>query len=335
MELGGFELKNLQIIYPSLPEQTAIANFLDYKLSKIDRFIKKKKQLIKLLNEQKAGIINHAVTKGINPKVKTKPSGIEWLGDIPEHWEVRKLKGILSKEKGALKPGPFGSDLKNVDIVSSGYKVYNQRAVLDRNYEMSEECISPEKFEALKVFEVLSGDILLTTRGTIGKCCIIPNEFEKGIIHPCIIRLRIDSNMVLHSFVKLFIEQSSAFQTALKLNSNATTIDVIYGNTLKDVFFVVPSIPEQQAIVTHIEKETAKLNQAIATIEKEIILVQEYRTALIAEAVTGKIDVREYKIPEMNVETMHALSEYEPDWEEELSLAAEEAEAYESGENPD
>lgn len=309
---------NIKTALPTVSEQTAIGNFLDYKTAKIDRFIFKKKQLIKLLNEQKAAIINDAVTKGLNPKAKMKSSGIEWLGDIPEHWEVRKLKGILLKEKGALKPGPFGSDLKNVDIISIGYKVYNQRAVLDNDFLISEECISIDKFEDLKVFEVLAGDILLTTRGTIGRCCIVPNDFEKGIIHPCIIRLRIDTEIVSHQFVKLFIEQANAFKVALKLNSNATTIDVIYGNTLKDIFFVVPPLSEQTVIVSHIEKETSIINKTIATIEKEIALVQEYRTALIAEAVTGKIDVREYNVPSFEEDKEYA------EMEEEMGLVAEE-----------
>lgn len=316
---------NIKTVIPSLEEQTAIANFLDYKTAKIDRFIRKKKQLIKLLNEQKAGIINHAVTKGLDPNATMKDSGIEWLGDIPEHWEVRKMKGVLAKEKGALKPGPFGSDLKNSDVFSTGIKVYNQRAVLDNNFDITEECITNEKFENLKVFEVLAGDILLTTRGTIGRCCIVPEKFEKGIIHPCIIRLRIDTNMVIHQFVKLFIEQANAFQIALKLNSNATTIDVIYGNTLKDVFFIVPSIKEQQKIIDYIEQETSKLNQLIQTIEKEIVLTQEYRTALILEAVTGKIDVRAFVIP-----TVSPQEELYEEIEEELDMVAEDGESYEN-----
>jgi type I restriction enzyme S subunit len=98
--VGFSELGKERITLPPLSEQTAIANFLDYKTAKIDRFIQKKKQLIKLLNEQKAGIINDAVTKGLNPNAKMKPSGIEWLGDIPEHWEVRKLKYVAKIKTG-------------------------------------------------------------------------------------------------------------------------------------------------------------------------------------------------------------------------------------------
>lgn len=318
---------NIKTVVPPKEEQEKIANFLDYKTAKIDRFIRKKKQLIKLLNEQKAGIINQAVTKGLDANVKMKPSGIEWLGEIPEHWEVRKLKSILAKDKGSLKPGPFGSDLKNSDIISKGIKVYNQRSVLDNDFDISNECISNDKFEDLKVFEVLSGDILLTTRGTIGKCCIVPQVFEKGIIHPCIIRLRIDKELVLHQFVKLFIEQSKAFQIALKLNSNATTIDVIYGNTLKDVFFILPSIKEQKSIIEYIEKENEKFNKVIATIEKEIALVQEYKIALISEAVTGKIDIHNYEIPILDEEETY--EDLEEDLEEELDMVAEDSEEIE------
>jgi type I restriction enzyme S subunit len=94
--LTNFQFGSIYLSLPPLPEQTAIAAFLDYKTAKIDRFIRKKKQLIKLLNEQKAAIINDAVTKGVNPNTKTKPSGIEWLGEIPVHWEVRKLKYVAN-----------------------------------------------------------------------------------------------------------------------------------------------------------------------------------------------------------------------------------------------
>ncbi len=322
---------------PSKEEQTTIAAFLDFKLAKIDRFIRKKKQLIKLLNEQKAAIINQAVTKGIGslsgvetPNAKMKPSGIEWLGDIPEHWEVRKLKGILAKGKDSLKPGPFGSDLKNQDIIPVGYKVYTQRAVLDNDFLPSNNSISEDKFKELSTFEVKSGDILLTTRGTIGRCCVVPNVFENGVIHPCIIRLRLNQDLVLHQFVKLFIEKANAFQVALKFNSNATTIDVIYGNVLRDVFFIVPPIKEQQQIVSHIEQETAIINTTISKIEKELALTEEYKTALIAEAVTGKIDVRGYEVPEIMEEDIDSYRDEE--MKEEFGMVAEDATEYQTEE---
>ncbi|UBZ08952.1 restriction endonuclease subunit S [Leeuwenhoekiella palythoae] len=290
------KFKDSYLPLPPKQEQTTIANFLDYKTEKINRFIKKKKQLIKLLNEQKAAIINKAVTKGINPNVPMKDSGIEWLGEMPEHWEIRKIKSILQKSKGSIKPGPFGSDLKNTDIKKEGFKVYNQRAVLDEDYIQIKDCVNENKFNALNSFHVAEGDILLTSRGTIGRCSIVPKNHLAGVIHPCIIRLRIDSGIVIHNFVKLFIEQSKAFQTSLKINSNATTIDVIYGNTLKGVVFLTPSIPEQKKIVNFIYTETQTIDQTISTINKEITLVEEYKTALIAEAVTGKIDVRDFKV---------------------------------------
>lgn len=311
---------------PPEEEQIKIAAFLDYKLAKINRFIQKKKQLIKLLNEQKAAIINQAVTKGLNPNAKMKDSGIEWLGDIPEHWELRRIKSVSEKSKDAIKPGPFGSDLKNSDIKNSGYKVYNQRAVLDNNYEESEECVDEKKYEVLKGFHVREGDILLTSRGTIGRCSIVPSQFKEGLIHPCIIRLRIDESLVIREFVKFFIEKSTVFQTSLKINSNATTIDVIYGNTLKGVVFVTPPIGEQREILNFIKNEEETINRTIHTIDKELNLTEQYKTALIAEAVTGKIDVTDFEMPETTEE-----ESYE-DLEEELSIAAEDEAKYQTEE---
>jgi type I restriction enzyme S subunit len=285
-------IKNAKILIPTKEEQTAIANFLDTKTTEIDQSITDKENLINLLEEGKKALINEAVTKGIDKNLALKSSGIDWLGDIPEHWEVKKLKYLLQGVKGALKAGPFGSDLKTSDYQSEGnYKVYTQRHVLDNDFETGEDYISNDKFSALSVFEVKPFDILVTTRGSIGKATVVPQNIQTGIIHPCLIRLRIDNKRVITNWLLIYFNDSSYFKENVHLESNSTIIEVIYGYTLNNISIPIPPIEEQTKIVTYIETETQKIDEKVSLIQQEIALLKEYRGALIFEAVTGKIDV--------------------------------------------
>lgn len=278
---------------PSPEEQSAIAAFLDDKTTQIDALIASKQKLIELLKEERTAIINQAVTKGINPKVKLKPSGIEWLGDIPERWEVKKLKYLIKEGRRSIKTGPFGSQIKNSDFVVEGpFKVYNQRNVLDNNFDKGEDFIEENKFDDLKDFEVVEGDVLFTTRGTIGKCAISPAGKQRGVLHPCLIRVQFDDSKVDKEWIKLFVNQSSLFLENVMLLSNSTTIEVIYSYNLKEVYIPLPeTIKEQNDILIRIETETHRLDATISKIEKEIELLNEYRAALISEVVIGKIKV--------------------------------------------
>ncbi|HKM03241.1 MAG TPA: restriction endonuclease subunit S [Lachnospiraceae bacterium] len=223
-----------------------------------------------------------------------KDSGIEWLGEIPEHWEVKKIKHLLKKKKGALKTGPFGSQLKNSDLDSSGeFKVYTQRNILDNDFIVGDDKINEVKFQTLKEFLIEEGDILFTSRGTIGVCNVFPADSEPGILHPCLIRIQIDRNRLNQDWIINYVNNSSLFIDNVKYESNATTIEVIYGGTLKETALPVPPIQEQQSIVHHIESECSKIDFKKARTEELIELLTEYRTALISEAVTGKIKVTE------------------------------------------
>lgn len=306
LKVSRSDLRLFKLPLPSYHEQTAIANFLDYKTAKIDRFIRKKKQLIKLLNEQKAGIINEAVTKGLNANVKIKPSGIEWLGDIPEHWEVRKAKSL-----GNAIIGLTYSPLELTDK-GSGTLVLRSSNVQDGKITY-DDCVYvttpiPEK-KRTRI-----GDILICSRNgsirLIGKNAVIDEKSSGETFGAFMTIFRSEYFHFLHYFFNSasFKAQSGLFTTS--------TINQLTTGILNNILIAFPkNFDEQQQIVSHIEKETAKLNKAITTIEKEIALVQEYKTALIAEAVTGKIDVRDYVIPAFEEET-----EIAEEVEEELDL---------------
>lgn len=309
-------IKSLYVPCPNKTEQLAIANFLDYKLSKIDRFIQKKKQLIKLLNEQKAGIINDAVTKGLNPNAKMKPSGIEWLGDIPEHWEVRKLKYVVSKigdvdhympptiENGIpyVMTGNLEDFVSNIDFQSC-------KKVSQLDYDNLSKKIKSAK-----------GDVILARYATIGTVTYIDIDLEFLVSYSCVTIKPNPSNLLgLYLF---YYFKTNVFTLEIRNQVNVNTQGNVGIRDLKEVRIILPPYHEQINLVEFIEKETAKLNQAITTIEKEIALTQEYRVTLIAEAVTGKIDVRAYEIPETPIVDLYE------ELEDEMSLAAEEEVGY-------
>jgi type I restriction enzyme, S subunit len=288
LKVARNDLRSMKLPFLSLAEQTAIANFLDYKLSKIARFIRKKKQLIKLLNEQKSGIINDAVTKGLNPNAKMKPSNIEWLGDIPEHWEVRKLKYVANFQSGEM--------ITSETISSEGgeYPVYGGGGFRGYTNNYTND----------------GSHILIGRQGALcGNIKYANGKFWAS-----------EHSIVTYPKIKvenIYLGEILTICNLGKLSQTAAQPGIAIGQ-IKNVSVPIPPFEEQIYIVQHIEQETAQINAVIQTIEKEIALVQEYCTALIAEAVTGKIDVRDYEIPETPIVELYE------EMEEEMSLAAEE-----------
>lgn len=292
IELSTRMLRSMPLAFPPLQEQKQIAAFLDRETSKIDTLIGKQKQLINLLKEKRGSLISHTVTKGLNPNVPMKDSGVEWIGEIPEHWEVKRVKNLLRESFGSVKCGPFGSDLKNDEMTSEGIPVFNQRVVIDNNFSDFQYNITDAKFEAMRPFEAFPGDILITTRGTIGKVCTIPNDAPRGILHPCVMRLQVDTSKVDCGWFVTFLRDENVFKSQLLVMSNATTIEVIYQNNLVSVFVPFPPLQEQKQISSFLDAETSKIDALIEKANQSIALLKERRSSLISAAVTGKIDVR-------------------------------------------
>lgn len=278
---------SLKIALPTPEEQTAIARFLDYKLAKINRFIRKKKQLIKLINEQKAAIINQAVTKGLDPNAKMKDSGIEWLGEIPEHWEVRKLKYVADFQSGEIITSETIEQTGEYPVFGGGgFRGYTNAYTNDGEY------------------------VLIGRQGALcGNIKYASGKFwasEHAIVtYP---RNKIET---------YFLGEILNVANLGRLSQTAAQPGISIGQ-IKHVKIPIPALTEQLAIVNYIKQETAILDTAISTIEKEITLVEEYKTALIAEAVTGKIDVRGYAVPKVEM-----AEEIYEELEEEMSIEAE------------
>ena len=278
---------------PPLLEQRRIAAFLDRETARIDALVAKKERLIELLQEKRTALISHAVTKGLDPDVPMKDSGVEWLGEIPAHWELKRIKGLLVSRKGAIKTGPFGSHLHSSEMMDSEIKVFNQRTVIDRDIFSGLNYISMDKFNELRAFESFPGDLLVTARGTIGRCMIVPREAPRGILHPCLLRIQIDKRLAYDHYIELLIEESGLILEQLKFMSNSTTIEVIYSDSLKETLFPIPPLLEQRTIAAFLDRETAKIDALVAKVREAIDHLKELRTTLISAAVTGKIDVRQ------------------------------------------
>jgi type I restriction enzyme S subunit len=315
------EMKNMIIPKPPYEEQTAIANFLKYKISKIDRFIRKKKQLIKLLNEQKAAIINQAVTRGLDPNARMKPSGIEWLGGIPEHWEVRKLKGITKIISKGTTPNTLGRNL-----LPSGDVIFLKAENIGMNNIVSfdpKNYIDNETNNLLGRSKLEENDILFVIAGaTIGKVAILDNQFIPANTNQAVSFIRLKNTETV-KFVWYWL-QSEFIKQQMWLEAVTSAQPNLAMGKLRNFPVLLPNKKEQCNIVEYIEKETSLLNQTISTIEKEILLTQEYKTALIAEAVIGKIDVRDFVVPEVSEE------ESFEELEEELNLVADDESEYQN-----
>ena len=286
-------LKNFIVLLPPLSEQQQIVSFLDTKTSLIDSLIEKTQRKIELLKEKRTSLINEVVTKGLNPNVEMKDSGVEWIGEIPSGWLCIPIKYVTEGNKDSIRTGPFGSSLKSDEFKDEGIRVYNQRSVYDEDFSKSNLFVSEEKYQELKSFDVIPKDVLITSRGTIGRMTVVPDDGEIGVLHPCLIRLRLNREIISDRFLWFYMNQSSLFLNSVLFESNSTTIEVIYSESLSNVRFPLPPLSEQQQIVEYLDEQTQKIDNTISIEEKRIELLKEYRQSLISEVVTGKRKVVE------------------------------------------
>src|SRR5690554_6318590 len=231
------EFKSIPIFLPPKEEQTAIARFLDYKLAKINRFIRKKKQLIKLLNEQKAAIINQAVTKGLDPNVKMKDSGIEWLGEIPEHWEVRKLKYVANVVLGKM--------LCNEDKGDYFKKPYlKSKNIQWLNVDISDVEEMWFSNSELEIYRLKKGDLILSEGGEVGKTCMWNDELDECYIQNSVHKVSINSGNLNTYFLYLFntYGKKGGFDSIV----NRVSIAHLTKDKLINIKCLVPPLSEQQ-----------------------------------------------------------------------------------------
>jgi len=282
---------------PPPDEQAAIVRFLDHANRKIDKFICAKRKLIGLLNEQKQAIIHQAVTRGLNPDVPLKPSGIPWLGDIPANWKTMQLRQLLSF---GPKNGVSPQASSGIGILSFSISAVRNGLI---NISGNEKLVELDSTR-IAGFCINKGDILLV-RGNgnvalVGKCGLVEECPENCIYPDILMKLRPNEKMNA-KFMVLAINSSYVTNQVSTLAKTSNGAFKVSGATVRSIAMVVPPYPEQIRLIESIETETTILNTAIARTEREIALMQEYRIRLTSDIVTGKLDVREAaaKLPDL------------------------------------
>ena len=287
------QFTEFQFPMPPLPEQHAIVRYLDTKCAAIDEAIDRHKRIIEKLEEYRTSFATMVLTQGTNRDVRLIDSGVQQIGEIPEHWTVVRIKHLLSTDRVNLRVGPFGSALSTKEYTDEGPWVYTQRTVLDDNFKENPIHISEEKYTSLEGFSVIDGDLLVTTRGTIGKLAIVPDDAPKGILHPCLIKFRVDKNKIHHEILKHLFNDTDLVMNQIRKQAEGATIEALYSGPLKDVYVPLPPYTEQVEILNFLDSQSQNINNMIKNHQTIVAKLEEYRKSIIYYAVTGKIDCRE------------------------------------------
>jgi type I restriction enzyme S subunit len=284
------EMAEIHCFIPSLKEQTAIASFLDYKTNLIDATIEKKKRLMELLKEKRQAVINEAVTKGLNPNAPMKDSGVEWLGEVPEDWNLVPVRYLYNKIGSGVTP-KGGGDVYTEEGVTF---IRSQNVHFDGLRLDDVVKIDIETHQKMNNSSVEFNDVLLNITGaSIGRCCVVNIDEEINVNqHVCIIRV---NERIKPDFLNVVL-QSNVGQTQIKLLTTGGNREGLTQEAVKNMSIPLPNIETQIQLLNTISEKlrTFELinNKILTAIEK----LQTYRQSLISEAVTGKIDVRDWEI---------------------------------------
>jgi len=283
------KINDLEIFLPPLPEQKQIVKFLDSKTQKIDKLIEKTEKKIELLNEKRVAIINHCVTKGLDPDVEMKDSGVEWIGEIPSHWKFPKLWLIISSSD-------LGGNY-NCSSEYSGYPVMKMGNLGRGSIKLDKVEFIDNNSNLDENYLLQNGDFLFNTRNSrdlVGKVSLWRRELPISTFNSNILRICFYED-VLNHYMDYFFNSKSILD-ALKLISKGTTnVSAIYFKDLSKINICLPSKEEQSQIVEYLDEQTQKIDVTIEKETRRIELLKEYRQSLISEVVTGKIDVRSWK----------------------------------------
>lgn len=275
--LSTDQFNDFRFPFPPVDEQAAIASFLDRETAKIDALITEQEKLIALLQEKRQAVISHAVTKGLNPNVPMKDSGVEWLGEVPGHWEVRSLKHLARLTTGMTPPT---DDQENYEEV--GYPWVRPEDLDESGAITKASRFLSEKGKAL-ARQIPSGASLICCIGTIGKV---------GIVDESVSTNQQITAAKFHGSDRYFYFCTCAARTELENSATGNVLKILNAARLGEIKYPSPLLKEQIAVATFLDGETTKLDNLMAEARTAITLLQERRTALISAAVTGQIDVR-------------------------------------------
>lgn len=280
----------VELIFPPVWEQKKITEFLDHETAKIDRLIEKQQQLIELLKEKRQAVISHAVTKGLDPTVKMKGSGVEWLGEVPEHWVVRRLKHTSHIQSGI----PKGKDLTGKQTISVPMlRVANvQDGYLDLR-DVHEILIEPE---LLQRYSLKHGDVLMNEGGDNDK--LGRGAVWESAIDPCIHQnhvFAIRPYSIEPGWLDLLTRASYAKFYFFRVAKQSTNLASISSTNIGETPLLIPPESERKAIMEYVDLKSQAFEKLESKCAEQVVILQERRTALISAAVTGKIDVRNWR----------------------------------------
>ena len=285
--LGQYALDNVELAFPPRVEQTQIAAFLDRETAKIDGLVAEQRRLMALLKEKRQAVISHAVTRGLNPGATMKPSGIEWLGDVPAHWDVKKVKHISSRISSGKTPSG-GSEI----YVDEGITFLRSQNVYDEGLRLDDVAFITDAVDtAMAGSRVAAHDILLNITGaSIGRSCVVPIALPSANVnqHVCVIRLKNISMVPLIGWTF----KSSSIKNQIDHAQNGAAREGLNFVQIGEMVLALPPAAEQVFISSFLDIESAKFDSLTTEAQRAIDLLQERRTALISAAVTGQIDVR-------------------------------------------
>lgn len=278
-----------RVCFPPPIEQSTIADFLDSETEKIDALIVKQEQLIATLREDRTATITLAVTKGLNPHVEMNDSGVEWVGDIPAHWDFR----AIAAGSHLVQTGPFGSQLHATDYVHGGVPIVNPSHISDRSINpQSKQTVSDEKAAELTRHRLRRGDVIAARRGELGRCAVVTKSSGEGYLCGTgSLIIRLDTDRFTPNYFQYFFS-SSANRERLSQISEGSTMDNLNAEMISRLRVCRPPISEQHQIAAFLDERCAKIDRLIEKTTTAIETLSEFRSALITAAVTGKIDVR-------------------------------------------
>jgi len=289
-KLTQSEMNKIPILSAPKSEQDAITCYLNHKTSVIDSLIADKEKLIQKLQEYKQSIIAEAVTKGLNSGLKMKDSGVEWIGEVPEHWEINKLIRIAYIKGRIGWQGLRAEEFTNEGpYLITGMHFDNGTINWDSCYRISEK-----RYQQAPEIKVREGDLLITKDGTIGKVAFIDMLPGKASLNSHLLLIRPKNNGFNTRYL-FWLFQSNCFIHYVNLNQVGTTFNAITQSKVEKFKLSLPPFQEQISIARYLDKMDAEICYIIEIVLSQIQNLKEYRQSLIYEAVTGKIDVRDYQ----------------------------------------
>ena len=298
--LNKKKLGDIFVPLPSDLEMTNIADYLKTQVSKINKLADKIKNFIDVLKEKRQAVITKAVTKGLDQNVQMKDSGVEWIGEIPKHWTVMKVKHT-SYVKGRVGWKGLTTDEYLEDgyaYLVTGQDFQSKTIIWDSCYGVDKRRYDDDPYIQLK-----NGDLLITKDGTIGKLAIVDGLEKPACLNSGILLVR--PYDYYNTDFLYYVLSSTVFSNFYFLRSFGSTIQHLYQNVFEGFSFPIPPMEEQSKIVAYLERKMGKIDKIISTGERMVQLLKEYKTSLISQAVTGKIDVRGFSLPTTSSDALH------------------------------